>query len=325
MNICIIGAGAWGTALALHFSRRHSVTLAAHTPEAAQNLRECRENPLLPGFRLPESLHIADAHHLQAAFDYAQLAIVATPVAALRGTLQKMPAGLPVLAACKGFEQGTGLLPHQVIAQTLPQTPFYGLLTGPSFARELAQNLPCAVCLAANDADWAEKTAAALNDTVMRLYAVTDLTGAGVGGAVKNVMAIASGVADGLHSGMNARAALMTRGLAEIRRLAAALGGKEETLNGLSGMGDLVLTCTGSLSRNRQVGLMLAEDKPLPEILRGLGHVAEGVYTVGEVVRLAEKHGIDMPVTQILHELLQGRIRARAAVGQLMQREPKFE
>ena len=179
--------------------------------------------------------------------------------------------------------------------------------------------------MASNNIDWAENLSIKLNNNTLRLYFNSDPIGVAVGAAVKNVMAIATGVADGINYGMNARAALLTRGLAEMTRLSVALGGQEKTMMGLAGMGDLILTCTGSLSRNRQVGLKLAEGKSLPQILQELGHVAEGVNTVGEVVRMAEKYQVDMPITRVLFDLLQGKVDANVAVERLMLREPTFE
>ncbi|MDO5686509.1 MAG: NAD(P)H-dependent glycerol-3-phosphate dehydrogenase [Neisseria sp.] len=328
MKTAVIGAGAWGTALAIHFARcAHAVTLYARTEEDAAAIRAAGENSqFLPNFRLPENLHV---QAMSADMADAELILVVTPTNALREVLRAWVAPyalqVPILAACKGFEQGTGLLPHQVLREMLPENTRVGLLSGPSFAQEVAQGLPSAVCLASDNAAWAEELAAALNSTVMRLYANHDPIGVAVGGAVKNVMAIASGVTDGLAYGLNARAALMTRGLAEITRLASALGAQASTMMGLAGMGDLILTCTGALSRNRQVGLKLAEGKPLPQILQELGHVAEGVNTVGEVVRMAQAHQVEMPITHVLHELLSGRITAGDAVQALMLREPKFE
>ena len=255
--------------------------------------------------------------------------LVVTPTAGLRPVLENWIVPFanktPVLAACKGFEQNTGLLPHQVLQEMLPENDCVGLLSGPSFAQEVAQGLPCAVCLASNNIDWAENLSIKLNNNTLRLYFNSDPIGVAVGAAVKNVMAIATGVADGINYGMNARAALLTRGLAEMTRLSVALGGQEKTMMGLAGMGDLILTCTGSLSRNRQVGLKLAEGKSLPQILQELGHVAEGVNTVGEVVRMAEKYQVDMPITRVLFDLLQGKVDANVAVERLMLREPTFE
>ncbi|MBR3481462.1 MAG: NAD(P)-dependent glycerol-3-phosphate dehydrogenase, partial [Neisseriaceae bacterium] len=259
----------------------------------------------------------------------ADLILAVVPTAALRSVatthLQQYAPKTPVLAACKGFEKNTGLLPHQVLKAVLPENPYIGLLSGPSFAKEVAQGLPCAVCIASDNTVWADQISAQLNSTTMRIYANHDPIGVAVGGAVKNVIAVAAGVADGLKFGLNARAALLTRGLAEITRLALALGASATTMMGLAGMGDLILTATGDLSRNRQVGLKFAENKPLPQILQELGHVAEGINTIAEVNRMAEKHGIDMPITRILFDLINDKITAQTAVEQLMLREPKEE
>ncbi len=325
MNIGVLGAGAWGTALAIHFAlHSHKVWLWTHNIQHVQQLQQQRQNQrYLPGFDLPENLAAV------AELASAELIIIATPVAALRQSAQKLvDAGLsdvPIIAACKGFEQQTGLLPQQVLAEVMPKNPCIGVLSGPSFAQELAQQLPCAVTLASENFVWIQELAASLNNTVLRLYANADVIGAAVGGAVKNVMAIATGIADGLNYGINARVALMTRGMAEISRLNQALGGQAATLMGLSGMGDLILTCTGSLSRNRRVGLLLAEGKSLPEALTELGHVAEGVYTVEEVCRQAASLGVDMPVACILKQLFDGCIEVQEMAEILMERAPKVE
>lgn len=325
MKIGVMGSGAWGTALAIHFAlHHHSVWLWSHNPAHVAQLQQQRCNErYLPDFVLPENiLPVADLLP-------AEVIIIATPVAALRSSAIKLrEAGLgdvPVLAVCKGFEQQTGLLPHQVLAEVLPDNKTIGLLTGPSFAQELAQQQPCAVTLASANMAWIQHLAVKLNTAVLRLYANQDVTGAAVGGAVKNVLAIATGIADGLNYGMNAKVALMTRGLAEISRLALALGGQQATLMGLSGMGDLILTCTGSLSRNRKVGWLLAQGKSLAQALAELGHVAEGVYTVEEVCRQAERLGVDMPIALLLKQLLHGNIDVTASAEILMERAPRAE
>ncbi|MBP6562891.1 MAG: NAD(P)-dependent glycerol-3-phosphate dehydrogenase [Neisseriaceae bacterium] len=328
MNIAVVGAGAWGTALAIHFAQDHTVTLWTRNPDDCANMAKTRENQrYLAGFVFPPKLHIADT--LAAACADAELILIATSVSGLRPTLQALQAlGLadkPIITACKGFEEGTGLLPHEVILDLMPEHTHYGALSGPSFAQELAQGLPCAVTLASPNEAWVTDIAQTLNNHTLRLYANTDLIGAAIGGAVKNVMAIATGIADGLHYGFNARAALMTRGLAEINRLAIASGAQNTTLMGLAGMGDLILTCTGNLSRNRTVGLKLAEDKNLATILAELGHVAEGVNTTKEVARLAKARGIDMPITDIINELLAGHIKVKTVAERLMMRDPKQE
>jgi glycerol-3-phosphate dehydrogenase (NAD(P)+) len=326
MKIAVIGAGAWGTALALSFAARHAVTLWTWQTEHAEALCRARENAqFLPGFALPEA--IAVTANLPDAIAAAELAIVATPMAGLRPTAEQLSVlrpELPFLWVCKGLEARTGLLPHQVVAAVHPRARC-GALTGPSFAAEVARGLPAAVTIASADAAFADRMAHALHGPRLRLYANDDIVGAEVGGAVKNVMAIATGICDGLGLGLNARAALMTRGLAEITRFGIALGARPETFMGLAGMGDLILTCTGDLSRNRRVGLALAAGKPLDQIQRDLGHVAEGVPTTHEVARRAQSLGVDMPITATVCAVLDGELSAQGAVERLMTREPKHE
>ena len=230
-----------------------------------------------------------------------------------------------MLWVCKGFEAETSKLPHQVVAEVLPERFSRGVLSGPSFALEVAHGMPTALTLASSDEEFCRSTAQALHHARLRIYASTDVIGVEVGGAVKNVMAIASGICDGMGLGHNARAALLTRGLAEITRLGLKLGGRPETLGGLSGLGDLILTCTGDLSRNRQVGLMLAQQHDLPEILRRLGHVAEGVYTVREVHQLAQKLKIEMPISDAVYRILYENIPAAKMVTELLNRAPNQE
>jgi glycerol-3-phosphate dehydrogenase (NAD(P)+) len=327
MKLSVLSAGAWGTALAIAFSARHQVTLWARETEVVAGMRERRENTrFLPGHRLPDSMVIeAD---FDAAVASADLLIVATPLAGLRASLQKLAIiapKTPLVWVCKGLEAGTAKLPHAIAAETLPAGAYYGALSGPSFAEEVAQGLPTAVTLAANDANFARETALALHTPRLRIYANDDLAGVEVGGAVKNVLAIATGISDGLGLGLNARAALITRGLAEIARLGLALGGKRDTFMGLAGMGDLILTSTGDLSRNRRVGLALAAGKTLPQILEELGHVAEGVSTAREVAKLAVELGIEMPITQAVDAVLHHGVGAAVAVEQLLSRDPKIE
>ena len=327
MKIALLGAGAWGTALAIAFAGKHEVTLWSREPEVAVDLRERRENlRFFPGHRLPDLVRVED--DFAASIAGAQLLVVATPIAGLRPTVVRLrEAGcvLPVIWVCKGFEADSGLLPHQVVAAIFGPEAVCGALSGPSFAEEVAAGQPTAVTLAANDHRFAVDTARQLHTRRLRVYANDDLIGVEVGGAVKNVLAIATGVCDGLGLGLNTRAALMTRGLAEIARLGVAMGAHRDTFMGLAGMGDLILTCTGDLSRNRRVGLELAGNRPLPEILAGLGHVAEGVPTAREVVRLAARHGVDMPISQAIAALLDGRIGAPEALEMLMARDPKEE
>nr|WP_206198652.1 NAD(P)H-dependent glycerol-3-phosphate dehydrogenase [Zoogloea dura] len=326
MRIAVFGAGAWGTALAIAFSRNHAITLWSREASEIEALRKDGENHrYLPGIRLPEGMHFT--HDLAEAAQ-ADLHLVVTPLAGLRDTaraLRLAAPDTPLLWACKGLEAGTTKLPHQIVAEELGPDAPCGVLSGPSFAAEVAQGLPAAITLAAGNIDFASHWVQALHNNRLRLYANDDLVGAEVGGAVKNVMAIAAGVADGMGFGLNARAALITRGLAEITRLGIALGARRDTFMGLAGLGDLVLTCTGDLSRNRRVGLMLAEGKTLPDILQALGHVAEGVSTAREVAALSTRLGVDMPITLAVAGVLAGTLSARDAVEQLLARDPKQE
>ena len=323
----MIAAGAWGTALAVAFSAQHKVTLWTRQSDLAQRMRETRENPrFLPGFALPDALAIDD--DFARSIGGAELLIVATPLCGLRATLRRLrDAGsvAPLLWVCKGFEAQTALLPHQVVADELGAGVPCGALSGPSFAEEVAKGLPTAITLASADADFARRSAVELHSARLRIYANDDLPGVEVGGAVKNVMAIATGICDGLGFGYNARAALMTRGLAEVARLGVALGGQPNTFMGLAGMGDLILTCTGDLSRNRRVGLGLAAGKTLAQILADLGHVAEGVGTAHEVARLAAEQGIEMPITEAVDAILHRGLPAAEAAEALLSRDPKPE
>ncbi|WP_291991277.1 NAD(P)H-dependent glycerol-3-phosphate dehydrogenase [Candidatus Accumulibacter sp. ACC007] len=327
MKLTVLGAGAWGSALAAAFCDRHTVTLWARGPEVLRALRDKRENPrYLPGRRFPEALHIGD--DFATAVADADLLLIATPLAGLRPTLCRLrdaAVASPLIWACKGLEAETGKLPHQIVAEELGAQRLCAALSGPSFADEVARGLPTAVTLAANDAAFGQQTALALHSPRFRIYANDDLPGVEVGGAVKNIMAIATGVCDGLGLGLNARAALITRGLAEIARFGVALGGQAQTFMGLAGIGDLILTCTGDLSRNRRVGLELAAGKTLSQILRDLGHVAEGVSTTREVARLASQLAIEMPITQAVDAMLYHAEPAASAVEKLLSRDPKNE
>ncbi|MEW5782506.1 MAG: NAD(P)H-dependent glycerol-3-phosphate dehydrogenase [Pseudomonadota bacterium] len=326
MKIAVLGAGAWGTALALSFAHRHTVSLWSWRAEHVAAMNAARENVrYLPGFPFPET--IAVSADFAATVAAAELALIATPMAGLRDAAARLASArpeLPFLWVCKGLEAGSGLLPHQVVAAVHAQARC-GALSGPSFAAEVARHLPTAVTLASKDSGFAERTALALNSSRLRVYANDDLIGVEVGGAVKNVIAIATGICDGLGLGLNARAALMTRGLAEITRFGVALGARAETFMGLSGLGDLILTCTGDLSRNRQLGLALASGQPLERIQRELGHVAEGVHTAHEVARRAAAIGVEMPITATVCEVLDGRLSPADAVERLMNRDPKHE
>jgi glycerol-3-phosphate dehydrogenase (NAD(P)+) len=335
MNITVIGAGAWGTALAISLAASHRVTLWARDAAQIEAMRVTRYNQhYLPDILLPANIELSS--DFSAALATAELAIIAVPTAALRPTLhqlvqlQRRPfdglrAGFGVVWVCKGFEAETAKLPHQVAAEVLPEGFQYGVLSGPSFAQEVARGFPTALTLASADEEFARSTAQALHHAYLRIYASNDMVGVEVGGAVKNVMAIAAGICDGMGLGLNARAALLTRGLAEITRLGLKLGGRSETLSGLSGLGDLILTCTGDLSRNRQVGLLLVQQHDLPEILRRLGHVAEGVYTVREVHHLAQRLGVAMPICEAVYRILYENIPAAEMVATLLNRAPNSE
>jgi glycerol-3-phosphate dehydrogenase (NAD(P)+) len=326
MNIAILGAGAWGTALAMAFSRRHTVTLWCRGAKQFAAMQGSRENlRYLPGRVLPPAVILSSV--LPGALAGADLAIIATPLAGLRSSVRTIAGTapeLPLLWVCKGLEAGSGMLPHQVVADE-SSTAACGALTGPSFAEEVAAGLPTAVAIASRDGAFARGMAEALHDSRLRIYANDDLVGAEVGGAVKNVLAIATGVCDGLGLGLNARAALITRGLAEITRFGIALGARRDTFMGLTGVGDLILTCTGDLSRNRRVGMALAAGQSLVDITGELGHVAEGVMTATEVAACAAKLGVDMPITKAVCALLKGNVTPRDAVESLMGRDTKDE
>lgn len=327
MNLTVIGAGAWGTALAISLANKHNVTLWARNCMQVEEMQRTRRNQrYLPDISLPEKIHLSA--DMVAALEAAELVIVAVPTAALRTTLEQLaqsPRNFGVIWVCKGFEEKSSQLPHQIAAEALPQRFPRGVLSGPSFAQEVASALPTALTFSSADEKFGRETALALHHALLRIYVSSDVVGVEVGGAVKNVMAIASGICDGMGLGHNARAALLTRGLAEITRLGLKLGGRPETLAGLSGLGDLILTCTGDLSRNRQVGLLLAQDHDLEGILRRLGHVAEGVYTVREVHRLAQQLEIEMPICEAVYRILYEKIPAAEMVAELLNRAPNME
>lgn len=326
MTIAVLGAGAWGSALAIAWAPDRDVRLWSREADHVAAMQRDGENrAFLPGHRFPAGLRAVG--DFAQAIDGAEIAVIATPVAGLRGTATALcDAGFSgrLVWVCKGFEKGSGLLPHAVVEAAFPGA-VGGALSGPSFAQEVAEGRPTAVTLAAGTLADAEALARELHTGTFRVYAHDDLVGTEVGGAVKNVLAIATGICDGLGLGHNARAALITRGLAEIARLGTTLGGRRETFLGLAGAGDLILTCTGDLSRNRRVGLELAKGRTLDEILESLGHVAEGVSTAREVARLAVERGIDMPISLGVAAVLDGKMTAREAVGELLARAPTVE
>ncbi len=337
MRIAVLGAGAWGTALAIGASQpagRHAVRLWMRNPAQAQQMRAQRRNArYLPGVELPATLELCDGP-VEAAVAGQDLVIVATPMAALREMLTALLAHpLPVAWLCKGFEQprqgGVGAMGHEIHAELAAMRAGtvapHGVLSGPSFAQEVAAGRPTALVAASADPGLRDLLVQAFHGPALRIYASDDVVGVEVGGAVKNVMAIATGLCDGLALGLNARAALITRGLAEITRLGLALGARLETFMGLSGLGDLVLTATGDLSRNRQVGLLLAQGMSLQQAVDSLGHVAEGVYSARTVVQRAAALGVAMPIAQSVVALLDGSARPADAVAALMGRDPTVE
>ena len=329
MKICVHGAGAWGTALAVNAAGRHEVTLWARDAAQAAAISAARENiRYLPGLALPPSLTVR-AGDLRQARVGAELVIVATPMAALRQQLTDLRGTTaPVAWLCKGVEPALdqspasfGLLAHEIWAQVAPEL-LAGVLSGPSFAQEVAEGRPTALVAASPHAAVRDALVDAFHGPALRVYANDDIVGVEVGGAIKNVLAIATGLCDGLALGLNARAALITRGLAEMTRFGLALGARAETFMGLSGLGDLVLTSTGDLSRNRKVGLLLAQGRTLAEAVASLGHVAEGVYCARTVVQRARGLGVEMPIAEGVVALLDGKLSPHEAVASLTGRDP---
>jgi glycerol-3-phosphate dehydrogenase (NAD(P)+) len=331
MKISIFGAGAWGTALALAAARHNDVVLwTRRADHALQMARDGHNHSYLPGLALPPALQLSSDHGEALRHAQGGLCVIATPMAALRQQLAALGPTQPALWLCKGFEAGSGALGHEVARAVHPQAAC-AVLSGPSFALEVARGQPTALVVASTDAALAATAVAALHSEVLRIYTSTDVVGVEVGGAVKNVLAIAVGVLDGMAGagspglGLNARAALITRGLAEMTRLGVALGGRAESFMGLSGLGDLVLTATGHLSRNRQVGLLLAQGQPLNQALSALGHVAEGVHSAPTVLARAREFGVDMPITEAVVELLAGQTAAVQVLARLMARDARAE
>lgn len=336
MKIIVLGAGSWGTALAISACRSaqgaHEVCLWARDAIQVAAMASARENArYLPGIGLPSALQLASGgvDALQQLTAGSDLIIIATPMAGLRQMLHSVrTAQVPVAWLCKGFEApiagAPGLLGHE-IQQAVAPGLFAGVLSGPSFAQEVARGQPTALVAASAHAAVRQTLVQAFHGAMLRVYANEDVAGVEVGGAVKNVLALATGLCDGLNLGLNARAALITRGLAEMTRLGLALGAKAETFMGLGGLGDLVLTATGDLSRNRRVGLALAEGKTLQQATDALGHVAEGVYSARTVALRAAALGVEMPISEAIVDLLDGKIRPEQAVARLMARDPAEE
>jgi glycerol-3-phosphate dehydrogenase (NAD(P)+) len=328
-TVAVLGAGSWGTALAVHLGRLgHDVRLWARDATLAADVQRRRANAVyLPDVRLPEAVQVTDA--LAAALDEAEIVVSATPSLGVRVVMRAAARHLSpratLVSATKGLEAETLLRMSQVVAQETGERAPIVALSGPSFAIEVAQQLPTAVLAASTDLAATELVQAEFRGPYFRLYGSTDVVGVELAGALKNVIAIAAGVAEGLALGHNALAALITRGLAEISRLVAAAGGHRETAAGLSGLGDLVLTCTGSLSRNRHVGIELAHGRPLADILSGMKMIAEGVNTTAAAVALGARYGVELPITTQMAAVLQGRSDVRTAIDALMVRRQRSE
>lgn len=340
MNATIIGAGAWGTAVAIHAAKSMGtngrVVLWARDSLQAKLLQDTRVNQkYLPGVKFPDNLIVEsdwdDAISNATAAD--DLLIIATPLAGLASTCQQLLCASTIpknwIWLCKGIESDTAALPHEIVKRELTEASLgqiaYGVLSGPSFAIEVAKGLPCALTVASQFPNLCRLTQHLLHHQSMRIYATDDVIGVELGGAIKNVLAIATGIGDGLGLGLNARAGLITRGMVEMMRLGQAMGAKAETFAGLTGLGDLILTATGDLSRNRKVGLALATGKSLDQILNDLGHVAEGVRCAQAIKTLAHKHRIQMPIVESVCEVLFAGVDPKVAVSLLMSRDPKSE
>jgi len=328
-HIAVLGAGSWGTALAIHLARAElKVCLWGNKPEHVERLRQQRRNQqYLPDVDFPESLCVET--DLETVLSQAAWVLLAIPSHAFRSFLHThsklFTASMPVAWASKGLEQNSAKLIHEVVNEELPQCQHLAVISGPTFAKEVARNMPTAISVASNSEAFASTLTEALHSGRFRVYVSDDIVGVELGGAVKNVLAIAAGAADGLGFGANARAALITRGLAEMIRLGEAMGGRRETFMGLAGVGDLVLTCTDDQSRNRRLGLLLAQGKTLDEINQQIGQEIEGVKTAAEVMRLAEKHQIDMPITRQVYRVLYQGVSPQNAVRELLSRDNTSE
>ena len=339
MKVTLLGAGSWGTAMAVQaacYLQAGDVCLWSRSAQQLESIQKTGENAAyLPGVTLPAGLQLESSlERAITRLSSHDLLVIATPMSGLSETvaqvLQLAKHSLNIVWLCKGLEPITALLPHQVVdreaqlhSHGLQHT--FGALAGPSFAQEVGNGMPCALTIASKSPALCDLVQGAFHHGNMRIYASDDLVGVELGGAIKNILAIAAGIGDGLDLGLNARAAVLTRGLSEMMRLVKAAGGRPETCMGLTGVGDLILTATGDLSRNRRVGLALAAGKPLPEILGNLGHVAEGVLCASAVGSLASRLGVEMPITAMMGEVLSGKLSPQEAVKKLMGRDPKFE
>ena len=333
-RIAVMGTGAWGTAIAISLARRggHDVALWSYAKDVARRMRETRENSaFLPGFRLADTIHVTD--DAAEALREAEMVVSVTPSQFVRSSYEQfaphLREGQLLVSASKGIEDETYLRMTQVIGEVLEARGMRlpcGVLSGPSFAQEVAAGAPTAITIASEDAELASRVQREFSSSSLRLYTNDDVVGVELGGSLKNVIAIAAGIVSGLGLGYNSNAALITRGIAEITRLAVACGGRRETLAGLSGVGDLVLTCTGSLSRNRTVGMELGQGRKLPEILAGLeGRVAEGVRTTSAALGLARRHDVEMPIAEQMEAILMHGKAPEQAIEELMVRPGRDE
>ena len=327
--VAVLGAGSWGTALAALIARHgHPTVLWGRDVATVAAIDGDGENPrYLPGIALPGNLRATTSLH-EALVD-AALVLVVTPSHAFAETLRALaplrPPQAGVAWATKGFEPGSGRFLHEVAADILGDDVPLAVVTGPSFAKEVAQGLPTALTVHSDDAAFCRQVADVLHGPAFRAYTGSDMRGAELGGAMKNVLAVATGVADGMGLGLNARAGLITRGLNEMLRLNIALGGRPETLMGLAGLGDLVLTSTGDLSRNRRLGLALGRGSSIADAVREIGQVVESIQTADEVMRLANLHGIELPIAEGVRDVLHGSVTPAAGLARLMAREQKAE
>lgn len=327
--VAVLGAGSWGTALAALLARNgvDTVLWGRDADRLAGMAASRRNDRYLPDLDLPSTLRYEA--ELSAAVRDCRLALLVAPSHAFAALLddiaETLPADAGIAWACKGFEPGTGRFLHEVATEKFGETRPLAAITGPSFAREVAQGLPTAVTVHSADAEFATAVAREFHTPMFRAYTGTDMIGAGLGGAMKNVLAVAVGVSDGMGMGMNARAGLITRGLAEMLRLNVALGGRPETVMGLAGLGDLVLTCTGDLSRNRRLGLALGRGANIAEAVADIGQVVESVQTAAEIMRLARRHDVDVPISELVDLALREEITPTEGVRLLLSREQKAE
>ncbi|PKM11842.1 MAG: glycerol-3-phosphate dehydrogenase [Gammaproteobacteria bacterium HGW-Gammaproteobacteria-3] len=328
-NISVLGAGSWGTALALQAARNGCPTMLwGHNPEHIQTLTQQRSNQrYLPGFNFPERLDMTT--NLEQAVGFSSVLLIAVPSHAFKDTLISVSRwakpGIQIAWATKGFNPENGSLLHQAVQQVFSTDTPSAALSGPTFALEVAADLPTAITVAANQPEFARHLTRILHSSRFRIYTSTDLIGVQVGGAVKNVLAIAAGIADGLNFGANTRAALITRGLHEIIRLGLTLGGRQETFMGLAGLGDLILTCTDDQSRNRRFGLALGRNKNRTTAIQEIGQEIEGVSAAKQTYLLAQKHGLDMPITEQAYKVLYENLSPQVAVQNLLDRQLKAE